>query len=228
MAHPDARTTVYARMLMVERYLWPSGRGAHRRAAGRLTSDRVEVDHPLPGRGLRRVARSIVPTHTSPTRTAPAGEAQILALHSSEGRGAVYLAGELGLVASTVGRVLARQGRAAPERDRPDHRPYRDGGGTPGSATSTPDLGIRSTSTSRSWVGSPTGVAGGCTGAASRSGAAATATTSSASSSTSRSMTTPASPASRRCPTNGIPAAPSSATARSPGSASVVCGYCGS
>ena len=26
MAHPDARTTVYARMLMVERYLWPGGR----------------------------------------------------------------------------------------------------------------------------------------------------------------------------------------------------------
>src|SRR5690606_3066885 len=46
--------------------------------------------------------------HTSPTRTDPAVEAQIVALRKQERRGAVYLAGELGLVASTVGRVLAR------------------------------------------------------------------------------------------------------------------------
>ncbi len=46
--------------------------------------------------------------HTTPSRTGPTTEAQILDLRERERRGAVYLAGELGLVASTVGRVLHR------------------------------------------------------------------------------------------------------------------------
>lgn len=46
--------------------------------------------------------------HTTANRTDPATEATILALRAETRRGAVYLAGELGLAASTVGRVLAR------------------------------------------------------------------------------------------------------------------------
>jgi hypothetical protein len=46
--------------------------------------------------------------HTTSTRTDPAVEAQIPALREREHRGAVCPAGELGLVASTVGRLLAR------------------------------------------------------------------------------------------------------------------------
>jgi transposase InsO family protein len=45
---------------------------------------------------------------SSPARVCAQVEAQVLALRASARRGAVFLAGELGLVASTVGRILAR------------------------------------------------------------------------------------------------------------------------
>ncbi|XP_021300512.1 uncharacterized protein LOC110428914, partial [Herrania umbratica] len=46
--------------------------------------------------------------HRLANQTAPQVEAQVLELRRDRHRGAVFLAGELGLVASTVGRVLAR------------------------------------------------------------------------------------------------------------------------
>lgn len=46
--------------------------------------------------------------HTSPCRTSPRVEASILEPRATTHRGALFVAGELGLVASTVGRVLAR------------------------------------------------------------------------------------------------------------------------
>ena len=108
MAHPNARTTVYARTLIVERHLsgWPQARIAEQLGVSRMTVSkwinrwRVEGWAGLQDRSSR--------PHTTPTRTDPVIEAQILALRERDRRGAVYLAGELGLVASTVGRVLAR------------------------------------------------------------------------------------------------------------------------
>jgi hypothetical protein len=75
VAHANARTTVYARRLIVERRRagWPAARIA-----------------------------------TCPTRTPALVEAQILALRRDTHRGPIFLAGQLGLAASTVGRVLRR------------------------------------------------------------------------------------------------------------------------
>jgi transposase len=108
MAHRNARTTVYARRLMVQRHLggWPQARIAEQLGVSRPTVSKWIGRYRAEGwDGLED--RSSQP-RTTPTRTDPAVEAQILALRKQERRGAVYLAGELGLVASTVGRVLAR------------------------------------------------------------------------------------------------------------------------
>jgi transposase InsO family protein len=108
MAHRNARTTVYARQLMVHRHLagWAQARIAEQLGVSRPTVSKWIGRYRAEGwDGLQD--RSSHP-HTTPTRTAPAVEAQILALREQQRRGAVYLAGELGLVASTVGRVLAR------------------------------------------------------------------------------------------------------------------------
>jgi transposase InsO family protein len=110
MAHRSARTTVYARQLMVQRHRagWPQARIAEQLGVSRATVSkwinryRAEGEAGLEDRSSR--------PHTTPTRTDPLVEAQILALREREHRGAVYLAGELGLVASTVGRILARHG----------------------------------------------------------------------------------------------------------------------
>lgn len=109
MPHRNARLTVHARLLIVERYRagWPQARIAEQLGVSRATVkkwiDRYEVEGML---GLED--RSSRP-HTSPTRTSPEIEAQVLELRIECHRGAVFLAGELGLVASTVGRILARR-----------------------------------------------------------------------------------------------------------------------
>ena len=108
MAHSNARTTVYARRLIVERYLagWPAARIAEQLGISRATVHkwvRRFREEGWPG----LVDRSSRP-HTSPTRTPPEVEQRILQLRASARRGALFLAGELGLVPSTVGRVLAR------------------------------------------------------------------------------------------------------------------------
>jgi transposase InsO family protein len=108
MGHRNARTTIYARRLMVQRHLagWPQARIAEQLGVSRATVSKWISRYRDDGQvGLED--RSSRP-HTTPARTHPAVETQILALRERERRGAVYLAGELGLVASTVGRVLAR------------------------------------------------------------------------------------------------------------------------
>lgn len=108
MAHRNARTTVYARRLMVQRHLagWPQARIAEQLGVSRATVSKwISRYRTEDWAGLQD--RSSRP-RTTPTRTDTATETQILALRERERRGAVYLAGELGLVASTVGRVLAR------------------------------------------------------------------------------------------------------------------------
>jgi transposase InsO family protein len=110
VSHRNARTTVHARKLMVTRHLagWPQARIAEQLGVSRATVSKWIARYRAEGWvGLED--RSSRP-HTTPTRTAPEVEARILALREREHRGAVYLAGELGLVASTVGRVLARHG----------------------------------------------------------------------------------------------------------------------
>lgn len=108
MAHRNARTTVYARRLMVQRHLagWPQARIAEQLGVSRATVSKWISRYRAEGEaGLQdHFSRP----HSSPTRTDAATEIRILALREQEQRGAVYLAGELGLVASTVGRVLAR------------------------------------------------------------------------------------------------------------------------
>jgi transposase InsO family protein len=106
--HRNARLTVHARLLIVERYRagWPQARLAEQLGVSRGTVkkwiDRYEAEGAA---GLED--RSSRP-HTTPRRTSMDIEAQVLALRAQRHRGAVFLAGELGLVASTVGRVLAR------------------------------------------------------------------------------------------------------------------------
>jgi transposase InsO family protein len=106
--HRNARLTVHARLLIVQRYQagWPQARIAEQLGVSRGTVAkwirRYETEGPA---GLEdRFSRP----HTNPRRTSAQVEAQIVALRAERHRGALFLAGELGLVASTVGRVLAR------------------------------------------------------------------------------------------------------------------------
>lgn len=108
MAHRNARLTVYARLLIVERHRagWPQARVAEQLGVSRGTVAKWIARHEAEGlAGLED--RSSRP-HSSPRRVSDEVEAQVLALRAERHRGAVFLAGELGLVASTVGRILAR------------------------------------------------------------------------------------------------------------------------
>jgi len=106
--HRNARLTVHARLLIVQRYRagWPQARIAEQLGVSRGTVgkwiDRYEAE------GLAGLEDRCSRPHHSPRRTSPEVEAQVLALRHDRHRGAVFLAGELGLVASTVGRILAR------------------------------------------------------------------------------------------------------------------------
>ena len=108
MPHRNARLTVHARLLIVQRYRagWPQARIAEQLGVSRGTVkkwiDRYETG------GLAGLEDRSSRPHTTPTRTDPQLEAQVLELRAQRHRGAVFLAGELGLVASTVGRILAR------------------------------------------------------------------------------------------------------------------------
>ena len=108
MAHRNARTTVYARRLIVERHQagWPAARIAEQLGVSRATVHKWIRRHDTEGEAglIDRPSRPL----TSPTRTPAAVEDRVLAARAQLRRGAVYLAGELGLVASTVGRILTR------------------------------------------------------------------------------------------------------------------------
>ena len=110
MAHANARTTFYARKLMVERRAagWRPAQIAEQLGVSRQTVHNWLRRYDTEGEaGLAdRPSRP----HTSPTRTPAEVEARVLALRGEVHRAAVFLAGELGLVASTVGRILARHG----------------------------------------------------------------------------------------------------------------------
>lgn len=108
MAHRNARTNVYARRLIVERFLagWPAARVAEQFGVSRATVHKWVRRYRE--EGCAGLADRCSRPHTSPCRTSPQVEASILELRATTRRGALFVAGELGLVASTVGRVLAR------------------------------------------------------------------------------------------------------------------------
>jgi leucine-zipper of insertion element IS481 len=107
-AHRNARTTVYARSLIVERHRagWPAAR-----IAEQLGISRARV-HKWVRRGREEGPAGLEDRpsrpHRMPRRMADAVEQPVLAARAEIRRGAVYLTGELGLVASTVGHILAR------------------------------------------------------------------------------------------------------------------------
>jgi transposase InsO family protein len=108
VSHRNARTTVHGRRLIIERWRagWPAARIAEQLGISRATVHKWIRRFREEGWGGLE-DRSSRP-RTSPTRTPALVEAQILALRDSQRRGPVYLAGQLQLVASTVGRVLRR------------------------------------------------------------------------------------------------------------------------
>ena len=108
MAHANARTSLFARRLIVERVAagWPAAHVAEQLGVSRATVHKW----------LRRFAeageagladRSSRPMRM-PARTSNRVEQQVLAARRRRKRGAVVLAAELGLNPSTVGRILAR------------------------------------------------------------------------------------------------------------------------
>jgi transposase InsO family protein len=112
MAHANARTNLFARRLMVERVAagWPA---AH-------VAEQLGVSGATVHKWLRRYAeggdagladRSSRPVRM-PNRTSRQVEKRVLAARKRRQRGAVVLAGDLGLNPSTVGRILARHGVA--------------------------------------------------------------------------------------------------------------------
>ena len=105
---------MFARRLIVERHRagWAQARIAEQLGVSRATVSkwisryRAEGEHGLQDRCSR--------PRTTPTRTDPAVEAHVVALREQERRGAVYLAGELGLVEPAPGGPPGRFGDAVP------------------------------------------------------------------------------------------------------------------
>ena len=108
MAHRNARLPLHARRLLVERVAagWPPARVAEQLGISRATVHKWV--HRYRHEGEPGLADRSSRPHHRPTRTPPEVEQQILQLRAASHRGPAFLAGWLGLVASTVGRVLAR------------------------------------------------------------------------------------------------------------------------
>ena len=108
MAHANARLTVHGRALLVQRILAGHRPAdvAHQMGCSRATAykwlRRFRAEGP--SGLLDRPSRP----HHCPHRTAAAIEARILEARRAHRRGAQWIADELGLCASTVGRVLVR------------------------------------------------------------------------------------------------------------------------
>ena len=108
MVHANARTSVFARRLMVERVAagWPA---AH--VAGQFGVSRATVHKWVRGYaegGEEALADRSSRPQRMPQRTSHQVEKKVLAARQRRKRGAVVLAAELGLNPSTVGRILAR------------------------------------------------------------------------------------------------------------------------
>lgn len=108
MAHANARTTVFARRLMVERVAagWPAARVAEQLGVSRATVHKW-LRRYAEGGDAALVDRSSRPVRM-PARTPGRIERRVLAARRRRRRGAVVLAAELKMNPSTVGRILAR------------------------------------------------------------------------------------------------------------------------
>src|SRR3954454_24746164 len=110
VSHANARTNLFARRLMVERVAagWPAAHVAEQLGVSRATVYKWLRRYAEAGEaGLAdRSSRPI----RMPARTPKRVEQRVLTARTRRQRGAVVLAAELGLNASTVGRILARHG----------------------------------------------------------------------------------------------------------------------
>jgi len=108
VAHANARTSLFARRLIVERVAagWPAAHVAEQLGVSRATVYKWVRRHAVGG-DAALADRSSRPLRM-PARTPKALERRVLAARRRRKRGAVVLAAELGLNPSTVGRVLAR------------------------------------------------------------------------------------------------------------------------
>ena len=108
MSHPNARLTPRGRLLVVERILagYRAADVAAQLGCSRATIYKWLARYRTEGPG-GLVDRSSRPTRT-PHRLAPGLEQTILALRRTARRGADWIGAELGIPASTVGRVLRR------------------------------------------------------------------------------------------------------------------------
>lgn len=108
MSHANARTNLFARRLIVERVAagWPPAHVAEQLGISRATVykwlRRFEQG------GEEALADRSSRPHRMPQRTSTKIEHKVLTARRRRKRGAVVLAAELGLNASTVGRILAR------------------------------------------------------------------------------------------------------------------------
>jgi transposase InsO family protein len=108
VSHPNARTTVHGRQLIVERHRagWSQAQIAAAMGISRKCVKTWIARYAADGAaGLRD--RSSRP-HTSPRRTPAAVEDQVLAARSQFRRGQDWIAAEIGVAARTVGRILRR------------------------------------------------------------------------------------------------------------------------
>jgi transposase InsO family protein len=108
MVHANARTNLFARRLMVERVAagWPPAHVAEQLGVSRATVYKWLRRH-AEGGDAALADRSSRPIRM-PARTPKRLEQKVLAARKRRQRGAVVLAAELGMNASTVGRILAR------------------------------------------------------------------------------------------------------------------------
>src|SRR5688572_11319157 len=108
VSHGSARTSLYGRRLIVERHQagWPQAHIARAMGVSRKCVktwvDRYAVEGDA---GL--VDRSSRP-HSTPTRTRPEVEQQVVELRGRERRGQDWIGAELDLSPRTVGRILRR------------------------------------------------------------------------------------------------------------------------
>jgi transposase InsO family protein len=108
VSHANARTNVFARRLIVERVAagWPPAHVAEQLGVSRATVYKWLRRH-AEGGDAALADRSSRPLRM-PQRTSHRIEQKVLAARRRRKRGAVVLAAELGLNASTIGRILAR------------------------------------------------------------------------------------------------------------------------
>jgi transposase InsO family protein len=110
VAHANARLTVHGRALLVQRILAGHRPAdvAHQLGCSRATA--YKWMRRFRAEGHAGLADRPSRPHRCPHRTSAALEARIIAARRAHRRGADWIGAELGIAASTVGRVIARAG----------------------------------------------------------------------------------------------------------------------